>query len=135
MAPGLFCVWSNAEPSTSLETEQDAELFSDAITNLPGVSLGTQLTRMKTQAVPFPYSHDIPFVNVYDLPDVEYHQEEAFKRVEEDVQSRGKGACKPRVYEEIYRECAEGCEDSKCPYVSMGYRLLILQYILELETT
>lgn len=115
MAPGLFCVWSQADPDTSAEVNPEDKTFSDAVTKLPGVSLGTQVKLMKRQVNEYPFSHDIPFVTMYDLPDVEYRHDEAFKETVRACESRGENACKPRIYEEFYRREVAGCEDSKDP--------------------
>ncbi|KAJ4301216.1 hypothetical protein N0V90_003307 [Kalmusia sp. IMI 367209] len=91
MAPGLFCIWSRTDPDVAVTVKPDDETFRDAVTELPGVSLGTQIRQMKGQVMEYPYSHDIPFMTMYDLPDVEYRNDEAFKRVEKACQSRGEG--------------------------------------------
>ncbi|KAL5434293.1 hypothetical protein PMIN06_011433 [Paraphaeosphaeria minitans] len=111
MAPGLFCVWSQADPDTSVEINTEDNTFSDALTKLPGVSLGTQVKLMKRQVNEYPFSHDIPFMTMYDMPDVEYRNDEAFKDVAKACEDRGENAAKPRVYEEFYRREVAGCED------------------------
>lgn len=113
MAPGLFCVWSQADPDTSAEINTEDKTFSDAVTKLPGMSLGTQVKLMKRQVNEYPYSHKIPFMTMYDMPDVDYRNDEAFKEAAKACESRGEGACKPRIYEEFYRREVAGCEDSK----------------------
>lgn len=105
-------VWSREDPDVVADIKPD-ETFSDAVTELPGVGLGTQVKLMKQQVMEPPFSHDIPYVSFYELEDIEYRNDEAFKKVEEACQSRGEGACKPRIYEQIYRKDVEGCENSK----------------------
>ncbi|KAL1595880.1 hypothetical protein SLS60_009570 [Paraconiothyrium brasiliense] len=112
MAPGLFCVWSEADPDTSAEVNAEDKTFSDAISKLPGVTLGTQVRLMKRQVNEYPFSHEIPFMTMYDLEDVDYRNDEAFKEAARAAESRGTNACKPRIYEEFYRREVEGCQES-----------------------
>lgn len=116
MAPGLFCVWSHSDPDAVATVNPDDETFTDHVTKLPGVSLGTQISKMKGQIMEYPYNHDIPFLTMYDIPDIKYCDTEAFKQVEEECLKRSEGTCKPRLYEEIYRRDVEGCEDCKNPW-------------------
>jgi hypothetical protein len=113
MAPGLYCVWSQADPDTSVEVNAEDKTFSDAITKLSGVSLGTQVKLMKRQVNEYPFSHDIPFMTMYDLPDAEFRNDEAFKEAAKTYENRGENEFKPRFYEEFYRREVAGCEDSK----------------------
>ena len=112
MAPGLFCVWSRTDPDEVATINAD-ETFSDAVTKLPGVGLGTQVQVMKQQVMDSSFNHDIPFLTFYELDDVEYRNNATFKQVEAACQSRGEGACKPRIYEQVFRKDVEGCEDSE----------------------
>lgn len=115
MAPGLLCIWSQADPDTHATVNTEDKTFSDEITKLPGVSLGTQVKLMKRQVNEYPFSHEIPFMTMYDLPDLDYRNDEAFKEALKTSESRGEGVCKPRIYEEFYRREVVGCEDSNNP--------------------
>ena len=112
MAPGIYCVWSRTDPDDVATIKPDAT-FSDAVTELPGVGLGTQVRLMNQQVMDHPYSHDIPFLSFYELPDLEYKNDAAFQEVEKACEKRAEGACAPRVYEEIYHKDVPGCEESE----------------------
>jgi hypothetical protein len=115
MAPGVFCVWSRTDPDADNNTrnsddEEDEVLFTDEIASLQGVSRGFRLERGEQQSVEPPFTHEVPFLTMYELPDVAYCQEREFKESEEKYTFKEKDSFKPRVYKEIERIDAEGFE-------------------------
>jgi hypothetical protein len=110
MAPGVFCVWSRADPDSDngiSDAEDDGELFTDRISELPGVASGVRLERAEAQSVEEPFTHDVPFLTIYEMPDVSYCDEKAFKETEAQYLCKETDSFRPRIYEEIERIEAE----------------------------
>ncbi|KAF2684902.1 hypothetical protein K458DRAFT_388600 [Lentithecium fluviatile CBS 122367] len=110
MAPGVFCVWSRADPDADRPPNPDDGdecLFTDRIASLQGVSRGVRLEVSDQQSVEPPFTHDVPFLSMYELPDVAYCQEKEFKDSEEQCAFKECDGFAPRVYEEIERIEAE----------------------------
>jgi hypothetical protein len=107
MAPGVFCVWSHADPDadTQVADGEDEWLFTDDISSLQGVAQGVRLEVAGMQSTEPPYTHDIPFLTMYDLPDVSYAKEKEFEDVARRYSCPEAGGLKSHVYEEI--ECIE----------------------------
>jgi len=108
MAPGVFCVWSRADPegdTGNSDAEDNGELFTDHIAELQGVARGVRLERGEAQSIEEPFTHLVPFLTLYELPDVSYCDEKVFKEAESQCSFKETDAFRPRVYEEI--ECIE----------------------------
>jgi hypothetical protein len=108
MAPGVCCVWSRADPDSepaSSDGGDESELFTDCIAELAGVSRGVRLERSEDQSVEEPYTHHVPFLTLYELPDVAYCDEKEFREAEAQCAFKETDGFRPRVYEEI--ECIE----------------------------
>lgn len=133
MAPGVFLVWSGVDPERSERPEHessddersedgdeqsentiDVEPFVDSITSLPGVSRGGRYELSDGQPTLPPFSYDVPFLTVYELPDAKYHEETAFKKLQEQCLPGDEDGFEPRVYEEVERVENKGCEGGKC---------------------
>lgn len=118
MAPGVFCVWSRADPegdtaagSVDSDAENEAEeLFTDDIAKLSGVSRGVRFARGETQSVEEPYTHQVPYLSMYELPDAAYAEDRAFQQAAAQCAFKETDTFKPRVYEEIERQEAEDFE-------------------------
>lgn len=110
MAPGVFCIWSRADPDAdSASSEQDDEgLFSDQITSLQGVSRGVRFARSEAQSVEAPFTHEVPFLTMYELADAALAQEDAFKDAVAQCPFKEQDSFRPRIYEQI--ECIEAEE-------------------------
>jgi hypothetical protein len=117
MAPGVVCVWSRTDPDAGTQNSdnEDEWTFTDPIASLQGVSRGVRLEAAEQQSVEPPYTHDIPFLTMYELPDVTYHQGKEFKESEEQCSFKEKDGFKSRVYVEV--ECieAEGFKGGMTP--------------------
>jgi hypothetical protein len=117
MAPGVFCVWSRADPegdtagsNSDSDAGNEAELFTDGITKLKGVSRGVRFARGDTQSVEAPYTHEVPYVSMYELPDASYTEDDDFKEAVAQCAFKETDSFKPRLYEEIERQEAEDFE-------------------------
>jgi hypothetical protein len=112
MAPGVFCVWSRADPegdtagsNSDSDAGNEAELFTDDIVKLKGVSRGVRFARGDTQSVEAPYTYEVPYVSMYELPDASYTENDDFKEAVAQCAFKETDSFKPRLYEEI--ECQE----------------------------
>ncbi|ORY13607.1 hypothetical protein BCR34DRAFT_561796 [Clohesyomyces aquaticus] len=111
--PGVFCVWSRANPDADSDpphphphphpdvaSSDEAILFTDQIASLQGVSRGVRMQASDQQSAGPPFTHDIPFLAIYELPDVAYCQEAEFRDVKKQCAGTGEGeGVAPRVYE------------------------------------
>lgn len=110
MGPGVFCVWSRADPDadTASPDQEDEGLFTDEITSLQGVSRGIRFARGEAQPTQAPFTHEVPFLTMYELPDVAFSEEVAFKEAAAQCSFQENDHFRPRVYEQI--ECIEAEE-------------------------